>query len=162
MVSVSATIFSHLLVTLPSSSTVWLSLLIMSITTLSVIGSYVAISCLRLLSCCLYKLLTRPAELCKRGAAVLEAALGSADGSCGGSAALGWVGDGGELLAFLAEGGGGCAGALAELCGAGADLASGGDDGVEIVAGVVWCHGPVLSWKLGGLNSCVRGGARCW
>ncbi len=106
------------------------------------------------LSCRLYKLLNSPAELCKCGAAVLEAALGGGDGSGGRSAALGWVGDGGELLALFAEGGGGSAGALAELCGAGADLAGGGDDGVEVVAGVVWCHGPVLSWKLGGLNSC--------
>lgn len=106
------------------------------------------------LSCRLYKLLNRFAELYKCGAAVLEAALGGGDGSGGRSTALGWVGDGGELLALFAEGGGGSAGALAELCGAGADLAGGGDDGVEVVAGVVWCHGPVLSWKLGGLNSC--------
>ena len=145
MVSVSATIFSHLLVTLPSSSTVWLSLLIMSITTPSVIGSYVAISCLRLLSCYLYKLLNGLAEFCECGAAVLEAALGGGDGSGGCGTALGWVGDGGQLLALFAEGGGGGAGALAELCGAGADLAGGGDDGVEIVAGIVWCHEPVLS-----------------
>ena len=106
------------------------------------------------LSCRLYKLLNRFAELCKCSAAVLEAALGGGDGSGGRSAALGWVGDCGELLTFLAEGGGGSAGALAELCGAGADLAGGGDDGVEVVAGVVWSHEPVLSWKLGGLNSC--------
>ena len=105
----------------------------------------VAISCLRLLSCCLYKLLNSPAELCKCGAAVLKAALGGGDGSCGCGTALGRVGDGGELLALFAEGGGGGAGALAELCGAGADLAGGGDDGVEVVAGVVWCHEPVLS-----------------
>lgn len=102
-----------------------------------------------LLFCCLYKLLNSPAELCKCGAAVLEATLGGGDGSGGRSAALGWVGDGGELLTLFAEGGGGCAGALAELCGAGADLAGGGDDGVEVVAGVVWCHGPVLSRKIG-------------
>ena len=89
-----------------------------------------AILCSRLLSCCLYKLFNSPAELCKRGAAVLKAALGGGDGSGGRSAALGRVGDGGELLTFLAEGGGGGAGALAELCGAGADLAGGGDDGV--------------------------------
>ena len=113
-----------------------------------------AILCSRLLSCCLYKLLNRFAELCKCGAAVLKAALGGGDGSGSCGTALGRVGDGGELLALFAEGGGGGAGALAELCGAGADLAGGGDDGVEIVAGVVWCHGPVLSWKLGGLNSC--------
>lgn len=107
-----------------------------------------------LLSCCLYKLVNSPAEFCECGAAVLEAALGGGDGSGGCSAALGWVGDCGELLTFLAEGGGGSAGALAELCSAGADLAGGGDDGVEVVAGIVWCHDPVLSWKLGGLNSC--------
>lgn len=154
MVSVSETIFSHFLVTLPSSSIVWLSLQIMNTTISSVIGLYVAISCTRLLSCCLYKLLNSPAELCKCSAAVLEAALGVSDGSGGSGAALGWVGDGSELLALFAEGGGGSAGALAELCGAGADLAGGGDDGVEIVAGVVWSHGPVLSWKWGGLNSC--------
>lgn len=154
MVSVSATIFLHLLVTLPSSSIVWLSLLIMSTTIPSVIGLHVAISCTRLLLCYLYKLFNSPAELCKCGAAVLKAALGGSDGSGSRSAALGWVGDGGELLALFAEGGGGSAGALAELCGAGADLAGGGDDGVEVVAGVVWCHGHVLSWKLGGLNSC--------
>lgn len=130
MVSVSETIFSHSLVTLPSNSIVWLSLLIMSTTIPSVIGLYIAISCTRLLSCCLYKLFNSPAELCKRGAAVLKAALGGGDGSGGRSAALGRVGDGGELLTFLAEGGGGGAGALAELCGAGADLAGGGDDGV--------------------------------
>lgn len=106
------------------------------------------------LSCRLYKLVNSPAEFCKCGAAVLEAALGGGDGSGGRGTALGRVGDGGELLALFAEGGGGGAGALAELCGAGADLAGGGDDGVEAVAGVVWCHGPVLSWKLGGLNSC--------
>ena len=75
-----------------------------------------------LLRCCLYKLFNSPAELCECGAAVLEAALGGGDGSGGRSAALGWVGDGGELLALFAEGGGGGAGALAELCGAGADL----------------------------------------
>lgn len=98
-----------------------------------------------LLSCRLYKLFNSSAELCKCGAAVLEAALGGGDGSGGCGATLGWVGDGGELLALFAEGGGGSAGALAELCGAGADLAGGGDDGVEVVAGVVWCHGPVLS-----------------
>ena len=103
------------------------------------------ILCPFLLSCRLYKLLNSPAELCKCGAAVLEAALGGGDGSGGCGAALGWVGDGGELLAFFAEGGGGGAGALAELCGAGADLTGGGDDCVEVVAGVVWCHGPVLS-----------------
>lgn len=96
-------------------------------------------------SCCLYKLFNSPAELCECGAAVLEAALGGGDGSGGRSAALGWVGDGGELLALFAEGGGGGAGALAELCGAGADLAGGGDDGVEVVASIVWCHDPVLS-----------------
>ena len=56
--------------------------------------------------------------------------MGSVDGSGGRSAALGRVGDGGELLTLFAEGGGGSAGALAELCGAGADLACGGDDGV--------------------------------
>ena len=78
------------------------------------------------LSCRLYKLVNSPAELCECGAAVLEAALGGGDGSGGRSAALGWVGDGGELLALFAEGGGGGAGALAELCGAGADLAGGG------------------------------------
>ena len=85
-----------------------------------------------LMLCCLYKLLNGPAELCKCGAAVLEAALcgGDGSGSCG--AALGWVGDGGQLLALFAEGGGGGAGALAELCGAGADLAGGGDDGVGV------------------------------
>ena len=154
MVSVSETIFSHFLVTSSSSSIVWLSLLIMSTTIPSVIGLYVAISCTRLLSCYLYKLLNSPAKLCKCGAAVLEAALGGGDGSGGCGTALGRVGYGGEFLSLLAEGGGGSAGALAELCGAGADLAGGGDDGVEIVAGVVWCHGPVLSWKLGGLNSC--------
>ena len=98
-----------------------------------------------LLRCYLYKLLNSPAELCKCGAAVLEAALGGGDGSGGCGAALGRVGDGGEFLTFLAEGGGGSAGALAELCSAGADLAGGGDDGVEVVAGIVWCHGPVLS-----------------
>lgn len=98
-----------------------------------------------LLLCCLYKLLNSPAEFCECGAAVLEAALGGGDGSGGRSAALGRVGDGGELLTLFAEGGGGGAGALAELCSAGADLAGGGDDGVEVVAGVVWCHGPVLS-----------------
>ena len=98
------------------------------------------------LSCCrLYKLLNSPAELRECGAAVLEAALGGGDGSGGCGTALGRVGDGGEFLALFAEGGGGGAGALAELCGAGADLAGGGDDGVEVVAGVVWCHGPVLS-----------------
>lgn len=145
MVSVSETIFSHFLVTLPSSSIVWLSLLIMSTTISSVIGLYVAISCTRLLSCCLYKLLNSLAEFCECGAAVLEAALGGGDGSGGCGTALGWVRDGGELLTFLAEGGGGGAGALAELCGAGADLAGGGDDGVEVVAGIVWCHDPVLS-----------------
>jgi len=112
------------------------------------------ISVTLLLSCRLYKLFNSPAELCKCGAAVLEAVLGGGDGSGGRSAALGWVGDGGELLTLFSEGGGGSAGALAELCGAGADLAGGGDDGVEVVAGVVWCHGSVLSWKLGGLNSC--------
>lgn len=154
MVSVSETIFSHFLVTSSSSSIVWLSLLIMSTTIPSVIGLYVAISCTRLLSCYLYKLLNSPAKLCKCGAAVLEAALGGGDGSGGCGTALGRVGYGGEFLSLLAEGGGGSAGALAELCGAGADLAGGGDDGVEVVAGVVWCHGPVLSWKLGGLNSC--------
>ena len=154
MVSVSETIFSHFLVTSSSSSIVWLSLLIMSTTIPSVIGLYVAISCTRLLSCYLYKLLNSPAELCKCGAAVLEAALGGGDGSGGCGTALGRVGYGGEFLSLLAEGGGGSAGALAELCGAGADLAGGGDDSVEVVAGVVWCHGPVLSWKLGGLNSC--------
>ena len=106
------------------------------------------------LSCRLYELFNSPAEFCKCGAAVLEAALGGGDGSGGCGAALGWVGDGGEFLTFLAEGSGGCACALAELCSAGANLAGGGDDGVEVVAGVVWCHGPVLSWKLGGLNSC--------
>ena len=154
MVSVSETIFSHFLVTSSSSSIVWLSLLIMSTTIPSVIGLYVAISCTRLLSCYLYKLLNSPAKLCKCGAAVLEAALGGGDGSGGCGTALGRVGYGGEFLSLLAEGGGGGAGALAELCGAGADLAGGGDDGVEVVAGVVWCHGPILSWKLGGLNSC--------
>ncbi len=154
MVSVSETIFSHFLVTSSSSSIVWLSLLIMSTTIPSVIGLYVAISCTRLLSCYLYKLLNSPAKLCKCGAAVLEAALGGGDGSGGCGTALGRVGYGGEFLSLLAEGGGGSAGALAELCGAGADLAGGGDDGVEVVAGVVWCHGPILSWKLGGLNSC--------
>lgn len=106
------------------------------------------------LSCRLYKLVNSPAEFCECGAAVLEAALGGGDGSGGCGTALGRVGYGGEFLSLLAEGGGGSAGALAELCGAGADLAGGGDDGVEVVAGVVWCHGPVLSWKLGGLNSC--------
>ena len=126
----------------------------MSTTISSVIDSHVAISCARLLLCCLYKLFNGPAELCKCGAAFLKAALGGGDGSGGCSAALGWVGDGGELLTFFAEGGGGGAGALAELCSAGADLAGGGDDGVEVVAGIVWCHGSVLSWKLGGLNSC--------
>ena len=141
MVSVSETISSHFLVTLPNSSIVWLSLLIMSTTISSVIG-------------CLYTLFNSPAELCECGAAVLEAALGGGDGSGGRSAALGWVGDGSELLALFAEGGGGGAGALAELCGAGADLAGGGDDGVEVVAGIVWCHGPVLSWKLVSLNPC--------
>ena len=100
-----------------------------------------------LLSCHLYKLLNSPAELCKCGAAVLKAALGGGDGSGGRSAALGWVGDGGELLTLFAEGGGGSAGALAELCGAGADLAGGGDDGVEIVSGIVLSHGAVPSWK---------------
>ena len=104
-----------------------------------------AILCCRLLSCCLYKLLNRFAELCKCGAAVLKAALGGGDGSGRCGTALGRVGDGGALLALFAEGGGGSAGALAELCGAGADLAGGGDDGVEVVAGVVWCHEPVLS-----------------
>jgi len=107
-----------------------------------------------LLRCCLYELLNSLAEFCECGAAVLEAALGGGDGSGGCGTALGRVGYGGEFLSLLAEGGGGSAGALAELCGAGADLAGGGDDGVEVVAGVVWCHGPVLSWKLGGLNSC--------
>ena len=68
-----------------------------------------------LLSCRLYKLFNSPAELCKCGAAVLEAALGGGDGSGGCGTALGWVGDGGQLLTFLAEGGGGGAGALAEL-----------------------------------------------
>lgn len=126
----------------------------MSTTISSVIDSHVAISCARLLLCCLYKLFNGPAELCKCGAAFLKAALGGGDGSGGCSAALGWVGDGGELLTLFAEGGGRGAGALAELCGAGADLAGGGDDGVEVVAGIVWCHGSVLSWKLGGLNSC--------
>lgn len=106
------------------------------------------------LSCRLYKLVNSPAEFCKCGAAVLEAALGGGDGSGGCGAALGWVGDSGQLLALFAEGGGGSAGALAELCGAGADLTGGGDDCVEVVAGVVWCHEPVLSWKLGGLDSC--------
>lgn len=104
-----------------------------------------AILCCRLLSCCLYKLLNRFAELCKCGAAVLKAALGGGDGSGGCGTALGRVGDGGELLTLFSEGGGGGAGALAELCGAGADLAGGGDDGVEVVTGIVWCHGPVLS-----------------
>ena len=113
------------------------------------VGAYSTLLC-----CCLYKLFNSPAELRECGAAVLEVALGGGDGSGGRSAALGWVGDGGELLTLFAEGGGGSAGALAELCGAGADLACGGDDGVEVVAGVVWCHGAVLSWKLGGLNSC--------
>ena len=154
MVSVSETISSHFLVTLPNSSIVWLSLLIMSTTISSVIGLYVAISCTRLLCCCLYKLFNSPAELCECGAAVLEVTLGGGDGSGGCGAALGWVGDGSQLLAFFAEGGGGGAGALAELCGAGADLAGGGDDGVEVVAGIVWCHGPVLSWKLVSLNPC--------
>ena len=154
MVSVSETIFSHFLVTLPNSSIVRLSLLIMRTTISSVIGLCVAISCTRLLSCYLYKLLNSPAKLCKCGAAVLEAALGGGDGSGGCGTALGRVGYGGEFLSLLAEGGGGSAGALAELCGAGADLTGGGDDGVEVVAGVVWCHGPILSWKLGGLNSC--------
>lgn len=98
-----------------------------------------------LLSCRLYKLFNSPAEFGKCGAAVLKAALGGGDGSGSCGTALGRVGDGGELLALFAEGGGGGAGALAELCGAGADLAGGGDDGVEVVAGVVWCHGPVLS-----------------
>lgn len=97
-----------------------------------------------LLSCRLYKLLNGLAKLCKCGAAVLKAALGGGDGSGGRSAALGRVGDGCELLTLFAEGGGGSAGALAELCGAGADLTGGGDDCVEVVAGVVWCHGPVL------------------
>ena len=98
-----------------------------------------------LLRCCLYELLNSLAEFCECGAAVLKAALGGGDGSGGCGAALGWVGDGSELLALFAEGGRGGAGALAEVCGAGADLAGGGDDGVEIVAGIVWCHEPVLS-----------------
>ena len=102
-----------------------------------------------LLSCRLYKLFNSPAKLCKCGAAVFKAALGGGDGSGGCGAALGWVGDGSQLLALFAEGGGCGAGTLAELCGAGADLAGGGDDGVELVAGVVWCHDPVLSWKSG-------------
>lgn len=114
---------------------------------------YFPCGCSTLSCCCLYKLFNGPAEFCECGAAVLEAALGGGDGSGGCGAALGWVGDCGELLTLFAEGGGGCAGALAELCSAGADLAGGGDDGVEVVAGVVWCHDPVLSWKLGGLNS---------
>ena len=100
--------------------------------------------------CCLYKLLDSLAEFCECGAAVLEAALGGGDGSGGCGAALGRVGYGGEFLSLLAEGGVCGAGALAELCGAGADLAGGGDDGVEVVAGVVWSHEPVPSGKWSG------------
>ena len=106
---------------------------------------YFPCGCSTLSCCCLYKLVNSLAKLCKCGAAVLKAALGGGDGSGGRSAALGRVGDGGELLTLFAEGGGGSAGALAELCGAGADLTGSGDDGVEVVAGVVWSHEPVLS-----------------